>query len=126
MVKRTRREELLYMFDQRSAEKRCDIVLTLKREGKVVTADFDAQLREITRLREEAADDIAKLRDKMAGLDQEVYDLNGKKANILKEHKLYSFKKESCGTDKIHPNLIAFDDEVRKERQDLLMMKLPR
>lgn len=126
MAKKTRREELLSMFDQRSSEKRCDIVIGLKREAKVITAENDAQVREIDGLRDEASNDITKLRDKIAGLDQEIYELNNKKVAVLKEHKLYSFRKETCGTDTMHPDLIAFDEEVRKERQDLLMMKLPR
>ena len=126
MTKRTRREELLSMFDQRSSEKRCVIIKGLKREAKVITAESDVQITEIDRLRDEASNDIAKLRDKIAGLDQEIYDLNNKKVVVLKEHKLYSFRNETCGTDTMHPDLIAFDEEVRKERQDLLMMKLPR
>ena len=126
MTKRTRREELLYMFDQRSAEKRCTIIKGLKEEGKVITAESDVQFRKLDGLRNEASNDIMKLRDKIAGLDQEIYDLNGQKAALLKEHKLYSFRNETCGTDTMHPELIAFDEEVRKERQDIIMMKLPR
>jgi len=126
MAKRTRREELLHMFDERRQEERCNIVIGLKEEGSELTSDMDSAIKDYQLKATQKRDDIQKIHDDIRLLEKAERDMSNKKAALLKEHSLYSFKKDTCGIDKIHPDLIAFDDETRKARQDLLMMKLPR
>lgn len=126
MTKRTRREELLHMFDQRSSENRCAIIKGLKEEGRELTSDMDSVIKDYQIKATTQRDEIQKIHDELRLLEKAERDMSNRKVVVLKEHKLYSFRNETCGTDTMHPDLIAFDDEVRKERQDLLMMKLPR
>ena len=126
MTKRTRREELLYMFDQRSAEKRCTIIKGLKEEGRELTSDMDSVIKDYQIKATTQRDEIQKMHDKVRLLEKAERDMSNKKAAFLEERKLSYFQKDRCGSTDLHPDLMVFDEEVRKERQDLLMMKLPR
>lgn len=126
MTKRTRREELLYMFDQRSSEKRCAIIKNLKQAGRELTSDMDSVIKDYQIKATTQRDEIQKIHDDIRLLDKAERDMSNKKTLLLTEHKMFSFNIQSCGSNDLHPRLIKFDEEVRKERQDLLMMKLPR
>lgn len=126
MAKKTRREELLSMFDERAAQKRCDIITRLRKEGNSLTASLDMEIKNIDISTSEAKDHMTRLHNSITAMNESVSKLITKKRTLLDEHCLRSFKRDSCGDNELHPDLIEFDENVRKEREDLLMMKLPR
>lgn len=99
MTKRTRREELLHMFDQRSAEKRCAVVKSLKAEGRELTAEMDTIIKGYQIKATQNRDDIQKIHDDIRLLEKAERDMSNKKTLLLTEHKMFSFTTHTCGSD---------------------------
>ena len=126
MAKTTRREELLSMFDEQAAEDRCTIVIGLKHKAEELTAKNDTTIKALDEEERIVGEDIQALRDEAGAISLRRKIIVDDKVKLLRANKLYSFSKQTCGSDEIHPDLVTFDKETRGKREELIMKKLPR